>query len=152
MSGPAGLVPVLDADFVARALGDSLRERRGPDTRFRRAVIDSRRVEARDLFVALPGERADGHDFAADAVARGATGLLLERPPAGDLPGDPAVFVVADALAGLQRTAAAWREALPGLEVIGVTGNVGKTTTKLIRLRRPRAPLPRAHVRAQLQQ
>ena len=132
MSGPAEHRATLDAAFVTRALGGSLRERRGPDTPFRRAVIDSRRVEAGDLFVALPGERADGHDFAADAVARGAAGLLLERPPADDLAGDPAVFVVADALAGLQRTAAAWREALPGLEVIGVTGNVGKTTTKLI--------------------
>ena len=105
---------------------------RGPDARFRRAVIDSRRVEAGDLFVALPGERADGHDFAADAVSRGAAGLLLERLPRDDLPGEPAVFVVADALAGLQRTAAAWREALRGLEVIGVTGNVGKTTAKLM--------------------
>ncbi len=132
MSSTAEHGPALDAAFVARALGDSLRERRGPDARFRRAVIDSRRVEPGDLFVAFRGERADGHDFAADAVARGATGLLLERPPAEDLPGEPAVFVASDALAGLQRTAAAWREALRGLEVVGVTGNVGKTTAKLI--------------------
>ena len=124
--------PTLDAAFVARALGDSLRERRGRDAHFRRAVIDSRRVEPGDLFVALRGERADGHDFAAGAVARGAAGLLLERTPAEDLPGEPAVFVVSDALAGLQRTAAAWREALRGLEVVGVTGNVGKTTAKLM--------------------
>ncbi len=132
MSAASGRGPVLDANFVARALGEALRERSGPEGPFRRAVIDSRRVEAGDLFVALRGERADGHDFAADAAARGAAGLLLERPPEGDLPGDPAVFVAADALAGLQRLAAAWREALEGLEVIGVTGNVGKTTTKLI--------------------
>ena len=98
--------PALDAAFVARALGELLREQRGPDARFRRAVIDSRRVEAGDLFVALPGERTDGHDFAADAVSRGAAGLLLERLPRDDLPGEPTVFVVADALAGLQRTAA----------------------------------------------
>ena len=132
MSSTTERGPALDAAFVARALGELLRERSGPDARFRRAVIDSRRVEAGDLFVALPGERADGHDFAADAVSRGAAGLLLERLPRDDLPGDPAVFVVADALAGLQRTAAAWREALRGLEVIGITGNVGKTTAKLM--------------------
>ena len=131
MSATSGRTPVLDADFVARVLGDSLRERGGPATRFRRAVIDSRRVEPGDLFVALRGERADGPDFAADAVARGATGLLLERRPDG-LPGEAAVFLVPDALAALQRTAAAWREALDGLEVVGVTGNVGKTTTKLM--------------------
>ena len=132
MSSASGRAPVLDADFAAGALGEALRERRGPGARFGRAVIDSRRVEAGDLFVALRGENADGHDFAADALARGAAGLLLERPPEGDLPGEAAVFIVADALAALQRLAAAWREALEGLDVIGVTGNVGKTTTKLM--------------------
>ena len=132
MSTARGRAPILDADFVAAALGETLRERRGSGARFRRAVIDSRRVEAGDLFVALRGENADGHDFAMDALARGAAGLLLERPPEGDLPGGPPVFIVPDALAGLQRLAAAWREALAGLEVIGVTGNVGKTTTKLM--------------------
>ena len=132
MSGASGRGPVLAADFVAAALGETLRERRGPGARFSRAVIDSRLVEAGDLFVALRGEHADGHDFAADALARGATGLLLERPPDGGLPGEAAAFIVPDALAGLQRLAAAWREALEGLEVVGVTGNVGKTTTKLM--------------------
>ena len=132
MSAASGRGPVLDTDFVAAALGETLRGRHGSGGRFRRAVIDSRRAEAGDLFVALPGENVDGHDFAADAVARGAAGLLLERPPEDDLPGSPAVFIVPDALAGLQRLAAAWREALDGLEVIGVTGNVGKTTTKLM--------------------
>ena len=132
MSSVSGRAPVLDADFVAGALGETLRERHGSGARFRRAVIDSRRVEAGDLFVALRGENADGHDFAADALARGAAGLLLERPPEGDLPDEAAIFIVADALAGLQGLAAAWREALDGLEVIGVTGNVGKTTTKLM--------------------
>ncbi len=132
MSSVSGRAPVLDADFVAGALGETLRERHGSGARFRRAVIDSRRVEAGDLFVALSGENADGHDFAADALARGAAGLLLERPPEGDLPGEAAAFIVADALDGLQRLAAAWREALDSLEVVGVTGNVGKTTTKLM--------------------
>ncbi len=132
MSSASERDPVLDADFVAGALGETLRERHGSRAHFGRAVIDSRRVEAGDLFVALRGENADGHGFAADALARGAAGLLLERPPEGDLRGEAAVFIVADALAGLQRLAAAWREALDGLEVIGVTGNVGKTTTKLM--------------------
>ena len=124
--------PVLGADFAARALGAALRERRGPPARFARAAIDSREVRPGDLFVALRGERADGHGFAAEAAARGAAGLLLERPPAGPLPGDPAILVVDDALAALQRTAAAWRAALPRTAVLGVTGSVGKTTTKLI--------------------
>ena len=127
--------PLLDAGFVVRALGPTLRERHGPTgpgARFTRAVIDSRQAAPGDLFVALPGERNDGHDFAAAAIERGASGLLLERPPDAPLPGDPAVFVVDDALAGLQRTAAAWRDALTATAVVGITGNVGKTTTKLI--------------------
>ena len=127
--------PLLDAGFVARALGAALRQRHGPTgsaARFTRALIDSREARPGDLFVALPGERSDGHDFAAAAAERGASGLLLERPPEAPLPGDPAVFVVDDALAGLQRTAAAWRAALTATEVVAVTGNVGKTTTKLI--------------------
>jgi UDP-N-acetylmuramoyl-tripeptide--D-alanyl-D-alanine ligase len=122
--------PTLDAAFVAGALGDALRARTGPDARFTRAVIDSRLVRAGDLFVALPGERVDGHDYAAAAVAAGAAGCLLARPVPGTE--SAACFVVDDTLGALQRVAVAWREALPDLQVVGVTGNVGKTTTKLI--------------------
>jgi UDP-N-acetylmuramoyl-tripeptide--D-alanyl-D-alanine ligase len=91
-------------------------------------VIDSRLATSGDLFVALPGEHTDGHDFAAAAVSSGANGCLLERPVAGTEPA--ARFLVDDALGGLQDLGAAWRDALTGVEVVGVTGNVGKTTTK----------------------
>lgn len=131
--------PVFDSAFVEDTLGDLLRDRGGGDARFHRAVIDSRRVEPGDFFVALPGERTDGHDHAAAAAARGAAGLLLERPAAGleeqragaDREG-PAYFLVPNALAALQVLGARWRAALPATEVIGITGNVGKTTTKAI--------------------
>jgi len=122
--------PVLDAGFVARALGGALRERRGPDAAFMRAVIDSRLVEPGDLFVALQGERSDGHRHAAAAVAAGARGCLLARAVPGTE--SAACFFTDDPLAALQRLAVAWRDALPGLEVVGVTGSVGKTTTKNI--------------------
>lgn len=121
---------VLDSSFVARALGDTLRQQNGPQARFSRAVIDSREAAPGDLFVALTGERVDGHDYAVDAVGRGARGVLVER--ALDLGPDVAQFVVPDTLAALQQLAVAWRNALTALEVIGVTGNVGKSTTKLI--------------------
>ena len=134
--------PVLDTAFVEQALGSALRARSGPAAHFRRAVIDSRRIEGSeherrgargDLFVALPGGHHDGHAFAAEAVARGASGLLLGRAPADERAvAGAAVFVVDDPLAALQRLAAAWRAALPATEVVAVTGNVGKTTTKLI--------------------
>ncbi len=123
--------PALDAAFVAAALGETLRGRAGdPERRFRRAVVDSREAGPGDLFVALLGERHDGHDFASEAVRSGAAGALLARPVEGI---DEATrFFVADPLAALQRLAAAWRAALPETVVVGITGNVGKTTTKLM--------------------
>ena len=126
--------PTLDSAFVAGALGDLLRDRRGPERAFTRAVTDSRLVRPGDLFVALPGEHHDGHRFAAEAVAAGAAGLLLARAVDGldAAAATTAHFTVADPLAALQRLAVAWRAALPRTEVIGITGNVGKTTTKLI--------------------
>ncbi len=123
--------PVLDAAFVTAALAPRLRHPVDPalvHTRFERAVIDSREVRPGDLFVALPGERVDGHDFAAAAVAAGASGVLASRALA--IEGVP-VFVADDSLAALQALGAAWRAALP-LEVVGITGSVGKTTTKAI--------------------
>ncbi|HEY3687688.1 MAG TPA: UDP-N-acetylmuramoyl-tripeptide--D-alanyl-D-alanine ligase [Streptosporangiaceae bacterium] len=90
------------------------------------AVIDSREAEPGTLFVALPGERADGHDFAAAAVAAGATAVLGDRPV-----GVPALVTepggVLDALGRLAR---ANLDALPGTTVVGLTGSAGKTSTK----------------------
>ena len=115
---------------IAASLGSMLRERRGPDARFRRVVVDSRKVGRGDLFVALRGERTDGHRFAIDAVKRGARGVLVSELPEG-LPSEAAAFVVTDPLAALQRLAAGRRERRRA-KVIGVTGSVGKTTTKEI--------------------
>ncbi|MFA7249877.1 MAG: UDP-N-acetylmuramoyl-tripeptide--D-alanyl-D-alanine ligase [Dehalococcoidia bacterium] len=125
--------PVLDAAFVTTALGGRLRSREGraPDsTRFTGAAIDSRAVHPGDLFVALPGERVDGHDFAAGAVHAGATGCLLNHGVEGTAAA--AIFLVDDTLASLQHLGAAWRAALTDTQVIGITGSVGKTTTKAI--------------------
>ncbi|MSQ42310.1 MAG: UDP-N-acetylmuramoyl-tripeptide--D-alanyl-D-alanine ligase [Dehalococcoidia bacterium] len=121
----------LDTAFATRALGAALRGRRGPERAFARAVVDSRLVRPGDLFVALPGERVDGHQFAADAAAAGAVALLLAHEVRG-VPEDCAQLYVDDTLAALQRLAAAWLVALPATRVVGVTGNVGKTTTKLM--------------------
>jgi UDP-N-acetylmuramoyl-tripeptide--D-alanyl-D-alanine ligase len=86
-------------------------------------VIDSRQVEPGDLFVALPGERVDGHDFAAHAVAAGAVAAVVDRavPVPGLLVDDPR-----QALAGLAR--AVVERVAP--TVVAVTGSSGKTTTK----------------------
>ena len=93
-----------------------------------RAVIDSREVLLDDLFVGLRGENDDGGRFAAGALEAGAWGVLVDSAWA-DIPGEGAVLVADDPLVALQSLARAWRRSL-GVPVIGVTGSVGKTTTK----------------------
>ncbi|WP_068922696.1 UDP-N-acetylmuramoyl-tripeptide--D-alanyl-D-alanine ligase [Planobispora rosea] len=87
-------------------------------------VIDSRAAVPGSLFVAFKGERADGHDFAAQAVEAGAVAVLAERPVEV-----PAV-IVGDTQAALAALATAVCAELPDSTVIGVTGSAGKTTTK----------------------
>ena len=87
------------------------------------ASADSRTIAAGQLFVALTGAR-NGHDFAPAAMQRGAAAVLGERP----LDGIP-VLVVPDTLKALGEIARGWRERLP-VRVVGITGSVGKTTTK----------------------
>ncbi|MCH7488722.1 MAG: UDP-N-acetylmuramoyl-tripeptide--D-alanyl-D-alanine ligase [Chloroflexi bacterium] len=122
---------MIAATEIAESLGSLLRERRaGAAARFRSVVIDSRQAGRGDLFVALPGERTDGHEFVLAAVAAGARGVLVRTAP-DDLPDGIAAFVVGDTLAALQRLAAGRRDRRRA-RVIGVTGSVGKTTTKEI--------------------
>ena len=90
--------------------------------------IDSRTLEPGDLFVALKGPRADGHDHVGEALARGAAAAVVHRPPAGVADGAPLVRVE-DALSALQALGAAAR-ARTAARVVAVTGSVGKTGTK----------------------
>lgn len=95
---------------------------------FRRVCTDSRTVEAGDLFVALRGEKHDGHDFLEDVVKRGVAGLVVERPP--EEPGTAAVVLVPDTLVALGDLAAYRRSLMSGLQVLAMTGSSGKTTVK----------------------
>src|SRR5215471_3608259 len=93
-----------------------------------RAVVhDSREAGPGDLFVAVRGLRADGHDFAAAAAARGAA-VALERPV--PLPAGSAWLRLADSRLGLGELAAALHgRPACRLRVVGVTGTAGKSTT-----------------------
>jgi UDP-N-acetylmuramoyl-tripeptide--D-alanyl-D-alanine ligase len=108
------------------------------------AVIDSRQVTPASLFIALPGERVDGHNYIVNAFERGALVALVEKePPSGirciDLrtpltsdfvvPEPPFCLRVENTLLALQQAAAHWRRQL-SVGVIGITGSVGKSTTK----------------------
>ena len=98
------------------------------DVTLRGAVSDNREAGAGDLFAAIVGERADGHDFARAAVQAGAAAVLAERDPFDGENVAP-VLVADDTVKALGRLGHAWRERFGGL-VTGITGTAGKTTTK----------------------
>lgn len=114
---------------AAAALG--LPPGHGADAAFVRVTTDSRDVRPGDLFVALRGDRFDGHDFVAQALTGGAVGALVEAyHPALAALGDRApLLVVADPLAALGQLAAAWRARF-ALPLAAITGSSGKTTVK----------------------
>ncbi len=91
-------------------------------------AVDSRRVRPGDLFVAIPGERVDGHDYARQAAAAGARAILAQRTPPGLPPGFPVVLVADTRRALLDFAGVVRREA--GFRLAAVAGSAGKTTTK----------------------
>lgn len=113
------------------------------------AAIDSRQVIPGGMFVAIPGEKVDGHNFVAEAFKRGAAVALIEHPLAdsfasidlrkglsadelaelGSLENSPVCVLVENTVSALQQIATFWRSRLI-LRVVGVTGSVGKSTTK----------------------
>jgi UDP-N-acetylmuramoyl-tripeptide--D-alanyl-D-alanine ligase len=97
----------------------------GNDARFTRVATDTRALAPGDLFVALKGERFDGHDYLEQARQAGAAGALVSDVQPSNLP----QVIVKDTLAGLQEYAVSWRGDFH-LPVIGVTGSNGKTTVK----------------------
>jgi UDP-N-acetylmuramoyl-tripeptide--D-alanyl-D-alanine ligase len=97
------------------------------DTIFRSITTDSRHVEVGALFFALRGPRHDGHDFAAEAVRRGASAAVVDRDAAG-VPSDR-ILRVPDTLRALGDLAA-WTRGRHATRVVAVTGSTGKTTTK----------------------
>ncbi|MEV0700413.1 UDP-N-acetylmuramoyl-tripeptide--D-alanyl-D-alanine ligase [Saccharopolyspora sp. NPDC050389] len=130
---------------IAEAVDGRLHRAEGSEIVSAGVEFDSRKVEPGGLFAAVPGERVDGHDFAAQAIADGAAGVLAARevdgpavivPPvdddrhgalalAGDVDGSGAAV-----LAGLAKLARHVVDRLPQLTVVGVTGSSGKTSTK----------------------
>ncbi|MBV9250747.1 MAG: UDP-N-acetylmuramoyl-tripeptide--D-alanyl-D-alanine ligase [Acetobacteraceae bacterium] len=104
--------------------------------------IDSRTVQAGDLFVALRGENGDGHRFVADAIVKGAAGAMVHEHIPGVLP----LLRVDDTLAALARLGAYARSRFEG-RLVAITGSVGKTTTKEM-LRTILSPLGLTHAAA----
>ena len=98
---------------------------RGPDAFVSAVGIDSRAVGPGSLFVAIAGERVDGHDFVADAFERGAVAAVVHRP---EIAGP--VIEVPDTGRALRDLAADERGRMRGARVVGITGSNGKTSSK----------------------
>lgn len=119
------LFPWTDLD-VRKALGLRV-ELADADVAYTAVSTDSRTLEPGALYVALTGERFDGHDFVADAVAAGASGVVVSKPvPAAR---DVRTYPVDDTLVALGALAAHRRTRLD-CPVVAITGSAGKTTTK----------------------
>jgi UDP-N-acetylmuramoyl-tripeptide--D-alanyl-D-alanine ligase len=120
----------LSPERIAGAGGLDIVGRGGPG-RAARAEVDSRRVSAGELFFGLPGRRADGGEFAGNALEQGAWGVVAAREHARRLASDGKGWVFASdhPLASLQAIAREWRREL-GCRVVGVTGSTGKTSVK----------------------
>ena len=89
----------------------------------------SRSVKDGDLFFCIPGTRVDGHDFAADAVSRGAAALVVQRPLELDIP----QYIVQDSREALALASAAFFDhPSQQLALMGITGTNGKTTTSFL--------------------
>ena len=107
---------------IASAVRGALR---GPDDVASTVETDSRAVGPGSLFVAIDGERLDGHAFVGDAFARGAVGALVHRPGI-----DGTVIQVPDTGRALLDLAADERDRMTGTRVVGITGSNGKTSAK----------------------
>ena len=133
-------------DLIAALAGGLPTPGAVPHVEIRDAVIDSRLAGPGCLFIALRGEQHDGHDFVPQAIAQGAVAIIAERPldpalcqvldlrtPSADVahlePDRPVCLVTTNSLAGLQQAAAYWRRQHT-VSTVGITGSIGKTTSK----------------------
>ena len=112
---------------LVQATGGRLREVDHADARFDRVSIDSREIQFGEVFWALKGEHHDGHDFVNQALEREARLCVVSTTRAHSIPGP--ILIVDDPLTALGRFARWYRSQIDAL-VVGVTGSVGKTTTR----------------------
>ena len=105
-----------------------------PETRLHHVTFDSRTMLGEDLFIPVPGEKVDGHRFIGGAFACGAAASLTARedavPPRDTLPEGCAVILVDDTFEALQTLGRYRREHELKMPMVGITGSVGKTTTR----------------------
>ncbi len=118
-------------DQLAQMTGGSLYHTGTESRKFAGVSIDSRTVKSGELFIAIRGERLDGHEYISRAIESGASGIIAEYryPNLEQIGADVAVVVVEDSHEAMMRLATEYRASLP-TSFVGITGSNGKTTTK----------------------
>lgn len=101
----------------------------GSDIDFLSLAIDSRKVQPGDVFVAIKGEKLDGHDFIAQAIQQGAKAILAARGPENEIEKKISFLQVKDTTVALGALGAFWRRLYP-IPMVGLTGSCGKTSVK----------------------
>lgn len=125
---------MLTIEEILKATGGRLRSGAGNHS-ISGVSIDSRSIKNGELFIAIKGDKFDGHDFLSDVIKKGAICAVVQEghPIVGSLisgeSGECAIITVSDTLQALQETARYNRDKFP-IPVIGITGSNGKTTTK----------------------
>jgi UDP-N-acetylmuramoyl-tripeptide--D-alanyl-D-alanine ligase len=126
---------LFDAHFVKRVLPDVVIEQ-GEFPSDPSFSVDSRSIRPQDIFVPLRGAHRDGHEFISDALRNGAAGVLVAREQRSVLAAldkhlitHKLILIVEDALHAFIELARAWRQTFT-VPVVGITGSVGKTSTK----------------------
>ena len=129
--GPRGELALTAGDVAAAVGGRVLNG--SPAVPIRAFSIDTRTLRAGDLYVALRGERLDGHEFLGAAIAAGACGAIVSRPVSltPEALADRVLISAVDTTEALQRLAR-WVRRESGAHVVAITGSAGKTTTKEI--------------------
>ncbi len=124
-------IPPISLREVIAATGAEIRGSLAPQTEFRWIERDSRTLKTGDLFLAVRGEKYDGHDFVSASAAKGATAALVSRSWAetAGLDETSPLLVVDDPVLALQQVARARRQQ-SDIKVVGITGSIGKTSTK----------------------
>lgn len=113
----------LSLEEIAKATNGTLH---GENKVLTNVSIDSRTVAANGLYVAIRGDRFDGHSFTGAAIENGAAACLLEEAPKENI----SYVLVKDTREAFMALASYYRQSFPKLRVVGLTGSVGKTTTK----------------------
>ncbi len=109
---------------IAKACGSELKGSTTEET-VTGVVLDSRLIQEGNLFIATKGEKVDGHSFIPQVAAKGAAAVVCEEVPEADIP----YILVEDSFQALKDIAAFYRQQL-SIPVVGITGSVGKTSTK----------------------